>query len=235
MSIVGGPCGVALIAGSDATGRPVVRPVADLLSSACAIALPADARPPVIGARGLRFRDVETQFFRRHAAAWPLDVTVAADAALCVVVGYRGGTAVGFDGARIVEVPPTAVPLFRFVGYDRGVSFGQSILYSVAAAAFVAGGVFAFTNEFCGVYGNHVVGHQTERLAAPPAAAVGAMPPYVERILRTLCEEPEPALLKVRIQHAGEDEFFYECEVPDEGPAIAERPAILTDLDGSGH
>jgi hypothetical protein len=121
MSILGGQFGMSLFAGSSANGQAIVRPVVDLVSSANALALRADIGQMVIGSNGLRFREIDCVFFRKHANVWPLDVTVSTDSSLCVVLGYRTDTAViGFDGAKLVDVPQNAVPLFRFIGYDRG-------------------------------------------------------------------------------------------------------------------
>jgi hypothetical protein len=164
---------------------------------------------------------------------------VSADLSLCVVIGYRADTmSIGFDGTKLVDVLPSAVPLFRFVGYDRGVAFGQSLLYSVAAASYAYGGIVAFSNEFCGVYGSHVVLNQGEKLSTPPGHVIAPLPPYVSRILRALGEETEPVMAKVTLPHSPEDEFFYECEAPEDLPRIAsylERPRVLTNLNGSGH
>jgi hypothetical protein len=80
--------------------------------------------------------------------------------------------------------------------------------------------------------------NQAEKTPIPLSSLLPQLPPYVARILRTLCEDPEPALLKVKVPHSPEDDFFYECDVLEDVPRIAsylERPRVLTNLNGSGH
>jgi hypothetical protein len=237
MSIVAAQFGVGLFVGNDPNGRHIVRPIVDLISSANCIWLPGDIRKLVVGSQGVlpRFRDIQTNFFAKHSNLWPLDITDSVDSSLCVVLGYRADSqVVGFDGTKTVDVQSSANPRFRFVGLDRGILFGQSMLYSVSIIGFVTGGIFGFTNEFCGAYGCHVVLNQTEKPSMQPLALVAPLPPYVDRILKSLCDEKESTLTKVKLPHSPEDDLFYECEIPDDAPRIADivaQPGLLVDLD----
>jgi hypothetical protein len=230
MSVICGDFGAALLLGTDSEGRCVVRPLSDTISCANAILLRSSARKTLLTEK---FQGVTVAWFMKHARVWPLDVTVASESALCIVVGFRGNTAVAFDGTKVVEVPPNSRPLFRFVGYDSGVKLGQYLLYSVCAASFVNGSVVNFSNEICGVYGIHIVQSQRESLSNHPRCFASPLPPYVDRMLKSLSEERGPTMMKITMQHVQTEDIFYECEIPPDAQTIAEvrsKPGILTRL-----
>jgi hypothetical protein len=241
MAIFCGECGPALIVGNDSDRRCVVRPVSDLIScSNCILLRNSDAqiRKMLVGVVGGKFPDLECTWFQKHSHIWPLDITVTPDSALCIVVGFRGdAVAMAFDGTKLVELPGSVKPLFRFVGYDRGIKLGQHVLYSVCAAGFVNGNITNFCNEICGVYGIHVIRSPAESLSNHPGCYASPLPPYVNRMLRSIADDKGPTLTKITVPHVPMEDIFYDCEIPPDTPTIADlksAPRLLTTLGSDG-
>lgn len=236
------PFGVSLFVGSTSTGNCVVRRVNDLVTSSNAIVLgqPSDISRMVVGSQGEKFRDTECTWFKSSAKLWPLDVTVWETSKnnkqnLCVVIGYNGDQIIGYDGNRVVEIPSDATPVFRFIGYDKGVEgkIGQFVGPSVSVASFLSAGVTTFSNEMCGVYGLHVIVNQSGQF--PPWQCNSfSLPPYVDKTFKSLLEENKPTIERVDLEPVDDEGVFYECDALDGDDGMtdpSEKPGVIVMID----
>ena len=229
------PFGVSLFLGCNQTGNCIVRRVSDLITSSNAVVLGKgdEVQRMVVGPQGEKFRDIECSWFKPGAQLWPLDVTVPEATSLCVVIGYRGDRIIGHDGNKLIEIGPKATPVFRFIGYDRGVDVkGQFPRSSVSVASFLSAGVTAFSNEMCGVYGLHVIVNQSEKFL-PWQCHSFPLPPYVDKIFKSLLGETIPQITHIELDPVEVSDVFYDCTSEDDPskPNRAKNQGVMVTID----